>query len=207
MGEKRGKGLHFCDNIWKFAQGSRDCCKIWSYALVLMGPCRSLTLAPLLMNSIISRAFSFTAVALLTGSGGVFAEEGPVSKEQMASGKRTYALCAACHGPDGMGVQPGSMIMAPSLQASEVVTGDPSVFALVILKGIQKTDAKYMQMMAGQEAALSDGKLADIMTYVRRSFGNEASVVTREEAAKYRREHLRKGAVTREELARILESD
>jgi mono/diheme cytochrome c family protein len=41
-------------------------------------------------------------------------------------------------------------------------------------------------MMAPLGAALDDEKLASVMTYVRNSFGNTASVVTVEDVKKYR---------------------
>ena len=77
--------------------------------------------------------------------------------------------------------------MAPSLVGSKVVMGDPSVLALVILKGIKKEGTEYMGMMAPLEAAYPDDqKLADVMSYVRQSFGNEAGAVSAEDAAKFR---------------------
>lgn len=104
-----------------------------------------------------------------------------------AEGKMAYITCSACHNADGQGLPLGDKKMAPSLTGSKVVTGDPAVLALVILKGIKKEGAEYMGMMAPLEAAFADDKrLADVMTYVRQSFGNEAGAVTAEDAAKYR---------------------
>ncbi len=103
------------------------------------------------------------------------------------AGKNAYMTCAACHNPDGKGLPLGDKKMAPSLVDSKVVTGDASVLALVILKGIKKEGSEYMGMMAPLEAAYADDqKLADVMTYVRQSFDNKAAAVTKEDAAKYR---------------------
>ena len=104
-----------------------------------------------------------------------------------AAGKAAYMMCSACHNADGQGLPLGDKKMAPTLTDSKVVNGDASVLALVILKGIKKEGVEYMGMMAPLEAAYPDDqKLADVMTYVRQSFGNEAAAVTAEDAAKYR---------------------
>lgn len=103
-----------------------------------------------------------------------------------AAGKMAYITCSACHNADGQGLPLGDKKMAPSLTGSKVVTGDPAVLALVILKGIKKEGTEYMGMMAPLEMAYDDQKLADVMTYVRQSFDNEAGAVTVEDAAKYR---------------------
>ena len=59
--------------------------------------------------------------------------------------------------------------------------------------------------MAPLEAAYADDqKLADVMTYVRQSFGNEAGAVTKEEAAKYREQWKdTKEPVTRAKLEEL----
>jgi len=104
-----------------------------------------------------------------------------------AAGKAAYMLCSACHNADGTGLPVGDKKMAPSLVASKVVTGDPSVFALVVLKGIKKEGTEHIGMMAPLEAVYAeDQKLADVLTFVRSSFGNKAAAVTAEDAAKYR---------------------
>ena len=109
------------------------------------------------------------------------------AQAENADGKMAYITCSACHNADGQGLPLGDKKMAPSLAGSKVVTGDPAVLALVILKGIKKEGTEYMGMMAPLEAAFADDKrLADVMTYVRQSFGNEAGAVTAEDAAKYR---------------------
>ena len=104
-------------------------------------------------------------------------------------GKANFATCMACHGADGQGLAIGpDKKMAPSLAGSKVATGDPAVFALSVLKGIQKDPANtaILGIMAPLEMALDDEKLAGVMTYVRNSFGNTAAVVTPDDAKKYR---------------------
>ena len=104
-----------------------------------------------------------------------------------AAGKAAYMLCSACHNADGTGLPVGDKKMAPSLAASKIVNGDPSVFALVVLKGIKKEGTEHLGMMAPLEAVYAeDQKLADVMTFVRASFGNKAAAVTAADAAKFR---------------------
>lgn len=108
---------------------------------------------------------------------------GGIDPAVMALGKTSYALCAACHGADGKGLQAGPLLMAPSLVGSELLLGDPDKSLLVVLKGIQKENMNYMGMMAPLASGLDDEKLAAVLTYVRNDFGNSAPAVTVEEAA------------------------
>lgn len=101
----------------------------------------------------------------------------------MALGKQSYMLCAACHGPDGKGLQAGPALMAPSLVGSKVLLGDPDAPLLVVLKGIAKENMNYMGVMAPLAAGLDDQKLAAVLTYVRNEWGNSAPAVTVEQAA------------------------
>lgn len=101
----------------------------------------------------------------------------------MALGKQSYMLCAACHGPDGKGLQAGPALMAPSLVGSKVLLGDPDAPLLVVLKGIAKENMNFMGVMAPLAAGLDDQKLAAVLTYVRNEWGNSAPAVTVEQAA------------------------
>lgn len=105
----------------------------------------------------------------------------------MALGKTTFAMCAACHGPDGTGLKVGPALMAPSMVGSKVLLGDPENSLLVVLKGIAKEDMKFMGMMAPLGAALDDQKLSAVLTYVRNEWGNSAPAVTVEQAAAARK--------------------
>ena len=149
----------------------------------------------LLLSAAISAVFPLVASA----------DEAALAK-QLETGKMSYMMCAACHGMDAKGVQAGPTLMAPSLVGSKVALADPSVMALVILKGIQKEGAEYLGVMAPLGAALDDEKLAAVMTYVRNSFDNKASAVTTEEAAKYREQWKDINApVSRAKIAELME--
>lgn len=101
----------------------------------------------------------------------------------MALGKASYAMCAACHGPDGAGIKVGTFLMAPSLIGSKILLGDPDLSLLVTLKGIAKENMNYMGMMASLAAGLDDQKLAAVLTYTRNEWGNSAPPVTVEQSA------------------------
>jgi len=126
-----------------------------------------------------------------------------------AAGKMAYMICSACHNADGQGLPLGDKMMAPSLVGSKIVTGDPSLLALVILKGIKKEGAEYMGMMASLEMVYPDDqKLADVMSYVRQSFGNTAAAVTAEDVAKFRVQWQDiKEPVSRAKLAELLAAE
>lgn len=98
-------------------------------------------------------------------------------------GKSSYATCAACHGPDGKGLQAGPAKMAPSMEKSPILVGDPNGAILVVLKGIAKENMDFMGIMAGLGAGLNDEQIAAVLTYCRNSFGNSAPAITTEQVA------------------------
>lgn len=131
----------------------------------------------------------------------------PLALAQDELGKTTYTTCSACHAPDGQGLALGpTMKMAPALSGSKIANGDPSVFALVLLKGIQKDPANkaIVGVMASLSTTLDDAKLAAVMTYVRSNFGNKSSAVTEAEAKGYREQWKDITApVTREKIEEL----
>lgn len=121
--------------------------------------------------------------------------------DQLAEGKAAYnMICVACHQPTGMGLP----MVFPPLN-TEYVNGDPKRFAAMILKGNagpMTIDGKpYNNVMPGQEAVLTDKKIAAIMTYVRASFGNNSPAVPIEVVTAARKEFIdRKTPWTEPEL-------
>lgn len=140
---------------------------------------------------------------LALAAGAASADEAQKAK-LMETGKAAFATCMACHGADGQGMAiPPDKKMAPAFTGSKITTGEPAALALAILKGIQKdpANAQIVGIMAPLEMALDDEKLAGVMTYVRNSFGNTASVVTPEDAKKFREQFKDiKAPVTRAQL-------
>ena len=95
----------------------------------------------------------------------------------LASGKLVYTqYCLTCHMADGLGVDG----MNPPLAKTDYVLGDKIRLTNVLLNGLQGVeigDEQYRGVMPAQES-LSDAQIAAVLTYVRNSFGNKASVVT-----------------------------
>jgi glucose/arabinose dehydrogenase/mono/diheme cytochrome c family protein len=91
--------------------------------------------------------------------------------------------CAACHMPDGQGVPS----MQPSLVGSAVVAGDPATLIRVVLQGpaqvLPADRPKYAVQMPPFASALNDADIAEVLTFVRRHFGNGASGVTTAQVA------------------------
>jgi mono/diheme cytochrome c family protein len=101
------------------------------------------------------------------------------------SGKIIYeTYCLACHQEDGSGV-PG---MNPPLIKTDWVLGDSTRLINVILKGLKDTEINgdsYSNEMPSHDF-LTDNQIAEVLTYVRKSFGNKASIISSEEVRKQR---------------------
>jgi mono/diheme cytochrome c family protein len=101
-------------------------------------------------------------------------------KAAIERGKKVYeSTCLACHQPDGSGVPS----LNPPLVKTKWVLGDKKQLAKLVLKGseggqIEIDGEKFHNPMPGQATVLSDQEIADVLTYVRNSFGNKASLVT-----------------------------
>jgi mono/diheme cytochrome c family protein len=106
----------------------------------------------------------------------------------MAEGKKNYMMiCVACHQPTGMGLP----AVFPPISKTPYVNGSAERFAAIILKGnggpFTINGQAFNQIMPGQETALTDEKIAGIMTFVRASFGNTAGPVTADVVAAARK--------------------
>lgn len=91
--------------------------------------------------------------------------------------------CVACHGVDGKGV-PGTF---PPLDGAAWAVGDPKRMSKIVLHGLmgplEVKGQKYNNVMAPLGAALNDQQIADVLTYVRQNWSNDASPVTAQEVA------------------------
>jgi glucose/arabinose dehydrogenase/mono/diheme cytochrome c family protein len=103
----------------------------------------------------------------------------PVQRNRYERGQREYAVCAACHQPGGEGMAG----LAPPLVASPWVTGGVGALARIVLNGKTSADSTMPPL-----AALDDDTIAAILTYIRRSWGHEASAVDPSEVQAIRAE-------------------
>ncbi|HWJ30414.1 MAG TPA: cytochrome c [Flavisolibacter sp.] len=100
------------------------------------------------------------------------------SKSSVAAGKEVYMkYCVSCHQPDGGGVQN----MNPPLIKTSYVLGSKQKLITIILNGLSRQEIEgetYTNVMAPFASQLTDQQIADVLTYIRKSFGNKASAVT-----------------------------
>ena len=105
--------------------------------------------------------------------------------EQSAGMKLYNTYCRSCHQSDGN----GDDNHFPPLSGSEWVRGDKQRLINIILEGsdgpIQVKGKSYNGMMP-KNNFLPDDQIADILTFIRQSFGNNASAVKTQEVKKIR---------------------
>jgi mono/diheme cytochrome c family protein len=121
---------------------------------------------------------------------------GPQGEQQQAEltprdrGKKIFAAnCQTCHQANGLGV-PGQY---PPLAGSEFTTGGSRRPAMIVLKGLQgpvtvKGQKFGSAVMQPWDKTLTDQRIADVLTYERSEWGNNASPVTAEQIAALRKE-------------------
>ncbi len=146
-----------------------------------------------------------SALARLNGSQEKAADEHPAppppaylsdaEKKQFLAGHKIYfrdAHCATCHQPDGKGIDPAF----PSLHETPFVHGDKDRLIKLVLYGLigpfEINGKKYdgLVPMTPFNGLLTDQEAADVMTYVRNTFGNKAPAITADDVAKIRRENI-----------------
>jgi mono/diheme cytochrome c family protein len=94
---------------------------------------------------------------------------------QPADGKTLFAKnCAACHQASGKGI-PGAF---PALAGNGFVQGAPSEVSTVLLKG--------RGGMPDFSGSLDDAEIAQVLSYVRGSWGNGAAPLSADEVAAQR---------------------
>ena len=93
-------------------------------------------------------------------------------------GKEVYKkVCLSCHMEDGGGVPR----LNPPLIKTSYVLGDKQPLISIVLKGMKERvaiDDEHFSNNMASHAYLSDVEIAAVLTYIRNSFGNKASVVT-----------------------------
>lgn len=115
--------------------------------------------------------------------------ESPAPPEAISGAEVYTQRCATCHGSEGT----GKASAFPPLAGSEWVTGEKNTPIRVVLHGlqgrIQVSDRSYSGLMPAFGTRLSDEEVAQLLTYVRSSWGNSAPEVATEEVREVRREY------------------
>lgn len=104
----------------------------------------------------------------------------------ITNGKNIYIRnCLPCHQADGFGIQR----MNPPLAGTEYVSGEKSRLVKIVLKGFSEDveiKGQYYSNVMPALDFLTDKEVADVLTYVRNSFGNKASRILPGEVKKIR---------------------
>jgi mono/diheme cytochrome c family protein len=129
------------------------------------------------------------AMAVYLKGGAAQKPKTPVKADAMAVniGGKIYAdECSGCHGRDGKGT-PG---LFPALAGSPAVRQDDATSLMrVILRGARSVgtdEAPTAPAMPSFGWVLDDGQVADLLTYVRNTWGNASSPVTADDVGKAR---------------------
>jgi len=106
----------------------------------------------------------------------------------MEKGKVQFMLCAACHGQQGEGTA-----AAPPLAGSEWVMGPAENLIRIQLRGLRgpiTVKGRDYDIAGGMApmAYQNDDQIAAVLTYLRQSFGNNASAVEPSQVAALRGE-------------------
>lgn len=108
------------------------------------------------------------------------------SAATMKAGELVYQKnCLTCHQADGSGVP----MLNPPLTSKDWVLGPKPRLINVVLKGLsgQKIDGQAYHNPMPAHYFLTDREVADVLTYIRNSFGNRGSEVTPLEVKKARK--------------------
>ncbi|WP_052572694.1 PVC-type heme-binding CxxCH protein [Haloferula sp. BvORR071] len=109
-------------------------------------------------------------------------------------GGEIYGMtCVACHQPTGAGLE-GAF---PPLDGSDWATGDPSLPIRIVTGGLQgpvKVLGHDFNGVMPAHTDLDDQKVADVLTYVRQSWSNDAAAVTPAQVKEVRDKHKDRSA-------------
>lgn len=101
----------------------------------------------------------------------------PDNPGSSSDGGRIYVTnCSSCHQPDGRGV-PGAF---PALAGNPRVIGDARRVISAVKFGTRGRSASVVVggVMPGWHGLLSDGDIADVVTYIRFAWHNDAAPVS-----------------------------
>lgn len=127
----------------------------------------------------------------------------------MKKGASGYAVCGGCHQGNGGGI-PGQF---PPLAGSEYVKGGTERLIRIVQHGLTgpiTVNGQGYNTPGGMQpfgAAMSGQDLANVLTYIRNSWGNEGTMVTKEMVQKVRDEEKRASQWTDADLKPFAEKN
>ena len=109
------------------------------------------------------------------------------TSQSQTPGAATYlGSCSACHGADGKGQPP---FMPPLAGNPAILDSNPSSLINLVLNGAEPLVVKGVPdayRMPQFRIQLTDGQTADVLSYVRGTWGNNAGAVTADQVKKLR---------------------
>ena len=107
--------------------------------------------------------------------------------EFMERGEKVYnRVCLACHQSDGSGVP----MMYPPVIESEFISGNTDSLIVIILEGLSGPmivkGEEYNSIMPPMKDVLDDQEVADLINYLRNSYGNTGEFVKPDDVAEMR---------------------
>lgn len=144
------------------------------------------------MNSVLK-----VVAGLWLGLGVAWADPNP--------GQRLFEkTCASCHQESGTGL---AGIYPPLVGSEWVLQPKSDALISLVLQGIEGPvrvlGETYQGEMPAHKAVLDDGQVAEILTYIRSSWGNKAGPVSRQEVAHSRQARARSRPWSQAELHKI----
>ena len=110
-------------------------------------------------------------------------------KDALARGRLVYLdQCAGCHMQNGDGI---ANVFPPIKGNTGVHADDPTSLARLVLEGARSArtgDRPEGFAMPGFAGKLTDAEIADVITYIRSSFGNQAAAVSTDKVADVRKQ-------------------
>ncbi len=118
-----------------------------------------------------------------------------------ALGETLYqGRCSACHQANGKGLQG----LAPPLDGSEWVTGDPKTATRIVLHGltgpIEVAGQTWNGAMPAWGTSMSDEEIAAVLTFARSAWSNDAGAISPDEVGETRESDDRSSPWTAAEL-------
>jgi mono/diheme cytochrome c family protein len=137
------------------------------------------------MKKVLIVLISLMAVAVIVLIG---CDSHTSTEASIARGEKIYKqYCLSCHQVDGSGVPQ----LNPPLKNSAYVVGEESKLISIVRHGfndgVEINGDAYTNPMPPVGANFKDQEIADVLTYVRNSFGNKASAISADQVKTLRK--------------------